>query len=191
MAYSLLRIIFVALIFAISATSSLGRREKSEIEKDLRDLCSETNRTKECWYVIKSELNRFTDADGSKGVAGVVIDLAIAKAGEIHGELNKLYSGSTDENLKFKYISCSKNYNDANRNLELAKKMVDTNHNRFIAVEIYDTVQELRSCMLEFTKDSFDPAHISNMNKEFGLYVGIVKVATNRLLLEKNQKVQK
>ncbi|KAL7139489.1 hypothetical protein ABFS83_09G055100 [Erythranthe nasuta] len=190
MALSLDRIIFVALItLAIAVTSSLGRRDKSDIEKDLRDLCSQTNRTKECLSVIKSELNTFQDTDGSsKGVAGVVIDLAIAKAREIHDDLNRLYGGSKDEDLKFKYITCSKNYNDANRNLELVKKMLDSNRNyRFIAVEINDTVQELKGCILEFSKDPFDPAHIRDRNKEFGLYLEIATIATNRLLQEKNR----
>ncbi|KAL7099138.1 hypothetical protein ACP275_09G063900 [Erythranthe tilingii] len=187
--YSLDRIISIALIvLAIAVTSSLGRRDKSDIEKDLRDLCSQTNRTEECSYVVKSEFNTFEDTDGSKGVAGVVIDLAIAKAREIHDDLNRLYGGSKDKDLKFKYISCSKNYNDANRNLGLVKKMLDSNRNyRFIAVEINDTVQELKGCMLEFSKDPFDPAHIRDRNKEFGLYLEIATVATNRLLQEKNR----
>ncbi|KAL8033896.1 hypothetical protein ABFX02_13G186000 [Erythranthe guttata] len=186
MAYYLHRIIFIALVLAIAVPSSLGRREKSEIEKDLRNLCSQTNRTKECWYFVKSEINRFNQSD-FKGVAGVVIDLAIAKSDAINDLLNRLYQGSKDEKLKEKYLSCSKNYNDANRNLYLAKINLDSDHYQNIPIQIEDTVEELDSCRREFVKGSFDPAHIRNRNKEFRLYVEIVKVATDRLVKEKDR----
>ncbi|KAL8033890.1 hypothetical protein ABFX02_13G185400 [Erythranthe guttata] len=184
MAYYLHRIIFVALVVAIAVPSSLGRRERSDLENDLRDLCSQTNKTKKCWNIIKSEFSRFSDADGNKGVAGVVIDLAIAKSDEIHDKLNQLYDDSKNDELKEKYLSCSKNYNDASRNLDLARRNLDSDDYRNISVQIDDTSDELKSCRHEFKKDSFDPAHIRNRNKEFKIYVEIVKVATDRLLQE-------
>lgn len=178
--------IFIALIFTIAIPISMGHREKSETEKDLRDLCSQTNRSKECWKIIKSELTRFNDND-YRSVAGVIIDLAIAKSDDIHEKLNQLYKDSRDDTLKDKYISCSKNYNDANRNLVVAKRNLDSDDYRYIPVQIDDAVQELKSCRRGFDRDSFDPAHIRNRNKEFGLYLDVVKVATDRLLKEKDR----
>ncbi|KAK6150195.1 hypothetical protein DH2020_017720 [Rehmannia glutinosa] len=146
------------MIAAISP--SLGHREKPEIEKHLRDLCSQTNKTKECWTIIKSELTRFNDTDYS-AVTGVVIDLAIAKADQIHDELNRLFNGSTDDKLKYKYLSCSKNYNDANRNLVLVKRNFDSNDYRNIPVQIDDTIEELKSSILSVTPLSpFNPVSV-------------------------------
>ncbi|KAI3455857.1 hypothetical protein Pfo_012520 [Paulownia fortunei] len=186
MASSLHIIMSIALVFTIAIPSSLGRREKSEVETDLRDLCSQTNKSKECWKIIKSEFSRFDDTD-YRSVAGVVIDLARAKADEIHDKLNQLHEDSRDDNLKEKYLSCSKNYNDAHRNLVVAKRNLDSDDYRNIPVQVDDTVQELKSCRREFDKDSFDPAHIRNRNKEFRVYVEIVKVAVDRLLNEKDR----
>ncbi|KAL0442360.1 UNVERIFIED_CONTAM: hypothetical protein Slati_1958700 [Sesamum latifolium] len=131
----------------------------------------------------QTELSSFGETD-SRSVAGAVIGLAVAKAQEIHDRLNQLYQDSGDDKLKEKYTSCSKNYNDANRNLYLAKTNLDSNDFQNIPVQMDDTLEELKSCRHEFDKDSFDPAHIRNRNKEFGVYVDIVKVATDRLQRE-------
>ncbi|KAL2244559.1 pectinesterase inhibitor [Sesamum indicum] len=183
MAYSSHKILSIALLMLISVPSSLGRPQKSETETDLRDLCSNTRKPKQCWKIIKPQLSSF-DVTDSRSVAGAVIDLAVAKAQEIHDKLNQLFQDSRDDKLKEKYISCSKNYNDANRNLDLAKRNLDSNDYQNIPVQVDDTLEELKSCRHEFDKDSFDPAHIKNRNKEFGVYVDIVKVATDRLLRE-------
>ncbi|KAK4440307.1 hypothetical protein Salat_0365600 [Sesamum alatum] len=187
MAYSSQKIISIALILVIAIPSSLGRRERSETETDLRDLCSETRKPKQCRKIIKSQFSIFEETD-SRSVAGAVIDLAVAKADEIHDKLNQLYQDSGDDKLKEKYISCSKNYNDAHRNLDLAKRNLDSNDYQNIPVQVDDTLEELKSCRHEFRKDSFDPAHIRNRNKEFGVYVDIVKVAADRLLRENDRR---
>ncbi|PIM99408.1 hypothetical protein CDL12_04582 [Handroanthus impetiginosus] len=183
---SLHRIISTALIFMITIPSSLGHRDISQTERNLRDLCSLTRNSTECWKIIKSEYGRFDDTD-YRSVAGIVIDLAIAKADEIHDKLNRLHEDSRNDELKGKYLSCSKNYNDANRNLDLAKRNLISNDYRNIPVQINDTLEELRSCRRAFNNDSFDPAHIGNRNREFGHYVDIVKVATDRLLRENDR----
>ncbi|KAK4421964.1 hypothetical protein Salat_2147100 [Sesamum alatum] len=51
-----------------------------------------------------------------------------------------------------------------------------------------DTLEELKSCSHEFLNDSFDPAHIRIRNKEFGVYVGIVKVVVDRLPRENDRR---
>lgn len=185
MALSFQSIIFIALTFAVAAPPASGRREEPESVTDLRNFCAQTNRTRECWNIIKPQLDRFNDTN-YRGVAGVTIDLAIAKADQIHDLLNRLHEDSKNNNLKDKYLSCSKNYNDAHRNLDLAKRNLDSdNHFRNIPVQIDDTIEELESCRRQFDEDSFDPAHIRNRNKEFGNYVEIVRVATELLTAER------
>ncbi|KAL6502191.1 hypothetical protein OROHE_024784 [Orobanche hederae] len=98
MAFSSRRIILIALISMIAISPSLGRKEKeasSKMEKYLRDLCSKTNETKECWAIIKRDLTKFNDTDPRK-IANTTIVLAKTKGEEIHEELDRLYEGSRD-----------------------------------------------------------------------------------------------
>ncbi|KAL6567204.1 hypothetical protein OROGR_000872 [Orobanche gracilis] len=188
MAFSSRRIILIALISMIAISPSLGRKEKessSEMEKYLRDLCSKTNETKECWAIIKRDLTKFNDTDPRK-VADTIIVLAKTKGEEIHEELDRLFEGSRDDQLKYKYGLCSKNYSDAIRDLYFARRDLELSDDRNIPIQIDDALEELTSCGVRFGKDSFDPAHIRNRNKEFGVYVQIVKAATERLQLMKN-----
>ncbi|KAK4440313.1 hypothetical protein Salat_0366200 [Sesamum alatum] len=187
MGYSLHRIIVsIALMFAIAVPSSMGHKQKSELEKALRDLSSETTKPEESWKILNSEFSRFNGSD-RRGVLAVVIDLAIAKGNELHGRLNRLFEeASFDDKLKYEYISCSKNYNDAIRNLNLAKRSLDPNHYWNLRIQVDDTVQELQSCIHEYDKDLVDPQHFRNRNKEFEVYIDIVKVAADRLLREED-----
>ncbi|KAL6502192.1 hypothetical protein OROMI_021969 [Orobanche minor] len=164
MAYTLQRIIIIALIFMIAISPSLGRREKSKVKKDLKEFCAQTGKSKECWKIIKPKLREFHDTD-PKTVADVLLDMARAK-----------------DELKEKYLSCSKNYNDAIRNLNLARRNLESDNYQNIPVQIDDTIEELKGCRFEFNKGSFDPSHIRNREKEFRVYVDIAKVATDSLL---------
>ncbi|KAL6502194.1 hypothetical protein OROHE_024787 [Orobanche hederae] len=181
MAYTSQRTIIITLIFMIAISPSLGRREKSKVKKDLKEFCAQTGKSKECWKIIKPKLREFHDTD-PKTVADVILDLARAKGDEIHEELNQLYKDSRDDGLKEKYLSCFKNYNDAIRNLNLAWRNLESDNYQNIPVQIDDTIEEMKGCRFEFNKDSFDPSHIRNREKEFRVYVDIAKVATFRLL---------
>ncbi|KAG8370073.1 hypothetical protein BUALT_Bualt14G0079700 [Buddleja alternifolia] len=182
MAYSLYRtILFIALFVAFTIPSSLCHKDDSNSETILRDLCSRIERSKECVDIIKSELSRFEDS-GCNDVAGPVIDLAREKAEQIRDMLNKLHEDSNDDKLKEKYLSCSSNYNDAGRNLDLAKRSFDSNDHRSIPEQVNDTEEELESCRREFDEGAFDPAHIRDRNKEFEVYVDLLKVTIDRLL---------
>ncbi|KAL6567202.1 hypothetical protein OROGR_000870 [Orobanche gracilis] len=183
MDYSSQRVIFIALLTIMMSTisPSLGRKEKSEVEKDLRDLCSHTDKSNECWRIIEPKLSEFSSTD-PKIVADVVLDLAKEKGVEIYQELTLLYEYDTDDKTKKNYLSCSDNYKDAVVNLILARENLESDDCRNIPAQIDDTIKDLEVCELEFDKDSFGPTQIGNMMKEFRVYVDIVKVATDRLL---------
>lgn len=178
------KIIFVALIITITVPTSMcnreGWRRSDETDKNteqyLIDLCSQTNRSNDCWKILKPESYRFNGSD-EKTAIEAVIDLAANKSKIIHDRLNKLYTDSRNEQLKEKYITCSKNYNDVNRNLVVARQNVDSKNHKSISVQLKDAVEELKSCEREFEWGSFDPAHIGDRNKELGLYLDIVSVA--------------
>ncbi|KAL7089631.1 hypothetical protein ACP275_13G196200 [Erythranthe tilingii] len=182
MAYSLHRVILIALLFAIAVPSSLSH---TEVEKDLMHYCSHTGDMKiECRQIIQSEfMNRFNNAE-IRGVVDIAMNLTITKASEISGKLVRLSDISKDENLIHKYLLCSQNYRVVLLNLDLAHRNLHADYYRNALVQIDNTVAELKSCSHEFTKDLFDPAYIRNMNKEFRLYVEIFKVTLDRLIFE-------
>ncbi|KAG8384141.1 hypothetical protein BUALT_Bualt04G0087400 [Buddleja alternifolia] len=168
MAYSVHKIIGIVLLFAFAIPTALCHEDDSDIETILRDLCSQIERSKECVDIIKSELSRFEDSN-CKDVAGPVMDLAKEKAEQIRDKLKELHEDSNDDKLKKKYQSCSSNYNDVSRDLDMAKKSFDSNDYQNIPEQVDDTEEELQSCMKEFDEGAFDPAHVRDRNEEFGV----------------------
>ncbi|KAL2494041.1 pectinesterase inhibitor-like [Forsythia ovata] len=149
-------------------------------EKDLRHICSKTHNSSECLNQFKSD-PRSLNTD-EKGLAGVAVDLALNKANAVHTQYNQLYRDSKDSKLQEKYIACSKNYNDAIRDLQLVKKFLDINRYKLIPVEINDALQEVASCRNAFKREPIDPAHSDDHNKEFQLLSYMVKVTSQRLI---------
>ncbi|CAA0832247.1 Unknown protein [Striga hermonthica] len=197
MAFSPLQTILIALILSVSISPSLARKHKhkhkhhhrerdepeyipDDLNRELKDLCSQTDDSKVCWHIIEPEISRFKDTDPDC-ITDVLLDLAISRANEIHDELNGYHEDSKNDELKEKYLSCSKNYNDAVRNLNLAKTNLGSGDYENIPIQIEDTQQELEGCRGEFCEGSFDPGHIGNRVNEFDLYVNIVKVSVDRL----------
>ncbi|KAH6820326.1 hypothetical protein C2S53_016990 [Perilla frutescens var. hirtella] len=179
--------IFIAFILAIAIPISTGHRRRhgwrrsDNTQQCLKDLCSEIDRSDECWNILKSESHEFDDSD-EKGIAKGVIDMAIAKSKEIHDRLNHYHSDSRDDKLKEKYHACSKNYNNASRNLVVVRRNLDSgDHYRNIHVQLDGAKEELKKCKREFREGRFDPGHVGDRNKELGIYLDIVRVATDRL----------
>ncbi|KAL7089634.1 hypothetical protein ACP275_13G196500 [Erythranthe tilingii] len=180
MAYYMHRIIFIALVFAIAVPSSLGDWDywtKPQLENYLQELCSQTNDTQVCWNFIKDEANRFNETSILRA-AIIALDPVEEKADEIHDKLDRLYNRSKDKNLKNKYLSCSKNYNDAISYLKLVRRSFVNYDFDNILGQVDDAVEELNICSLEFTDNSFDPAHIRNRNNEFRICLEFLKAAT-------------
>ncbi|KAL8513001.1 hypothetical protein ACS0TY_019245 [Phlomoides rotata] len=207
MASYLHRVILIfALFLSIAIPISIGHKETSknksddfepdsddgddsEIERYLRDLCSDTKKSKQCWKIIKPEISRFTDTD-SRNVIGVVLDLAIAKSDEIHELLNQLHSDSGDDSLKEKYESCANNYEQARNNLGNVHAYMSEHDYYFVQECVNVAAKNLKSCEHQFGKTAFDPAHIRDRNKEFGRYMEIVKTAKERFLRDVNYMAQ-
>ncbi|CAA2991558.1 pectinesterase inhibitor-like [Olea europaea var. sylvestris] len=152
----------------------------SPVEVDLQQICDKTFNSLECLNQFKSD-PRSLNTD-IKGLAGVSVDLALNKANTVHTQYNQLYSDTKDSNLQEKYITCSKSYNDAIRDLETVKKYLDDNRYELIPVEINDALQEVKSCENAFKRDPFDPARMDNHNDEFKLLCYMVKVTSSSLI---------
>lgn len=176
------KIFIIALILAIAIPISTARRRRSkDADKYLRDLCSKTDDSKKCWNILEPKSHQFADPD-ERDVANVVIELAIAKSKEIRDKLGqRSFSDSDNGKLKQKYRSCSKNYNEIDRNLELAQRSLDSDDYRNISDQIDDAGEELKRCRLDFVADPLDPSYIGDPNTEFGLYLDMVRVSVGRL----------
>ncbi|KAL2494038.1 pectinesterase inhibitor-like [Forsythia ovata] len=170
-------LISMALIFLSVIPSSMCNPLK---ENDLIHICSKTQNASECLNQFKSD-SRSLNTD-EKGIAEVAVDLALNKANEVHNQYNQLYRDTKDSKLQEKYIACSKNYNDAIRDLQLVKKLLDINRYKLIHVEINDALQEVINCISAFKREPIDPVQIDYQNEEFKLLSYMVKFTTDRLV---------
>ncbi|CAI9782217.1 unnamed protein product [Fraxinus pennsylvanica] len=149
-------------------------------EKDLQYICSKTHNPTDCLNLFKSDPRSLnTDINGLTGVA---VDLALNKSNAVHTQYNQLYTDTTDSKLQEKYIACSKNYNDAIRDLQVVKKYLEINRYKFIIVEINDALQEVTSCRSAFKRGPIDPANMDYHNDEFKLLCYMVKVTFQYLI---------
>ncbi|KAG8389234.1 hypothetical protein BUALT_Bualt02G0207600 [Buddleja alternifolia] len=181
MAYSVHGIMFFAFLFAFAIPFSLCHIEDSDNETTLRDLCSQIERSSECIDIIKSKLSRFENS-GCNDVTGPVMDLAREKAEQIRDMFKGLHEDSNDDNLKEKYLSCSSNYNDVSRDLDVAKKSFDSNDYQNIHEQMDDIVEELESCREVFNKSAFYPTHVRDRNIEYEVYADLLKVTVDHLI---------
>ncbi|KAL6997136.1 hypothetical protein U1Q18_007259 [Sarracenia purpurea var. burkii] len=83
--------------------------------------------------------------------------------------------------LKDRYDSCSKNYHDAMRDLEVTKKLFKDRDHKRITVQVNDAVEETRDCKNHLEKSDSDSSDLKKKNKEFELLCDIVKVASRHL----------
>lgn len=195
MAFSYRQKLFISitliLTIAIPITTAHRRRSRRsqhdsfsdsvpDSEQCLRDLCSDTERPDVCSTILKSESNRFENSD-DRDVAGGVIDLAIARSNEIRDTLEQWFTDSTDDSVKDKYRTCSENYGDVGRNLEEARRSLDSDDYRRISVGVADGEDELEKCRREFETESFDPGHVADRVSEIRVYLDMVKAAADRL----------
>ncbi|XP_073059603.1 pectinesterase inhibitor-like [Primulina eburnea] len=133
--------------------------------------------------LLKPERSRFhTD---TTGVVEVAIKFAKGIADEIQDKISRLGEESNNEKMKEKYWSCSKNYGDAIRDLNEAKRMLRKREYSAFPVLVDDVIDELKSCHNNFDNGTFDPAHIQNRNVEFRVYADLLKVAVDCLLKER------
>ncbi|CAI9782220.1 unnamed protein product [Fraxinus pennsylvanica] len=167
----------MALIFLSVLPSSICHEVN---ENDLVHICLKTHDASECLNLFKSD-PRSLNTD-EKGLAGVAIDLALNKADATHTQYNQLYSDSRDYELQEKYSSCSKNYNDAIRDLKEVKNELDNNRNKLIHVEINDALEEINTCIRAFERDQIDPVQMNYHNQQFKLLCYMVKFTTESLV---------
>ncbi|KAL8508423.1 hypothetical protein ACS0TY_018881 [Phlomoides rotata] len=188
------RVVIPVLIFTIATPISMGGREDdpdiddTQIGRYLRAFCSDTRISKQCWKIIKPEINRFTNTD-IRNIAGIVIDVTMEKTVDVVGEFSQLWLDSSDDALKKKYRSCAESYVSANHNLDAVRSGL---YNPDVLQEISGWVDNveggMKSCKREFGGKSFDPAHVRNRNKEYRNYVEIVRTATNKILSNRDRK---
>ncbi|CAA3008483.1 pectinesterase inhibitor-like [Olea europaea subsp. europaea] len=168
---------FMALIFLSVIPSSICRILN---ENDLKHICLKTSNPFACLDQFKSD-NRSRNTD-EKGLAEIAVDLAMKNANETHAVYNELYSRTNDYRLQEKYMSCSKNYNDAIRDLEEMKYELNNNRTKLIHVEINDALQEVNTCIRAFERDQIDPVKMDFANERFKLLCDMVKIAAESLV---------
>ncbi|KAG5540403.1 hypothetical protein RHGRI_020580 [Rhododendron griersonianum] len=145
----------------------------------LKKLCSKTSDRESCLDFMKTD-SRTSGAD-NRGLLEIAIDLAYSKTTDIHKDLNSLYDNSGDYRLKDRYNSCSKNYHDTMRNLDLIKKLFNDRDYDRIEVQISDSVEEVRDCKNQLENNDNDSYDLKKRTKEFELLCDVVKVSAKYL----------
>ncbi|KAG5540394.1 hypothetical protein RHGRI_020572 [Rhododendron griersonianum] len=173
----------LSLLFMSIDPSFAGHHHKKHHDKHnksrLKKLCSKTSDSKLCLDFLKSD-SRTSSAD-NRGLFEIAIDLAYTKATDIHKDLNSLYDSSGDYKLKDRYNSCSKNYHDTIRNLDLVKKLFNDRDYKRIEVQISDSVEEIRDCQNQLKNNENDSHDLKKRTKEFELLCDVVKVSAKSL----------
>lgn len=110
------------------------------------------------------------------------IVVALAKANDIHAKLNSLYKTEKDQVSSDIYLQCSKNYNDAIRDLTLASRSLDSRHSRIVRVQTNDAEEEVKACRVVFNGARRDPANIKKANEEFYLLSQVARESAVELV---------
>ncbi|KAG8385223.1 hypothetical protein BUALT_Bualt03G0019800 [Buddleja alternifolia] len=170
-------LILIAIVFT-SIAPSLASNKVTDTE--IKQLCSKTKNLAVCYKLLKSD-HRTTNVD-AKGLADISVDLASNKAHKIHSQLNSFAKTTRDSHLKNIYNSCSKNYEAAIHDLEVAKKNLKSSVYKNMPVQVKDTSEEIKSCEnLLNGASSNDHAHIKKKNQDFEFLVSIVKIMVDNL----------
>ncbi|KAG8385221.1 hypothetical protein BUALT_Bualt03G0019600 [Buddleja alternifolia] len=170
-------LILISIVFT-SIAPSLASNKVTDTE--IKQLCSKTNNLAVCYKLLKSD-HRTANVD-AKGLADISVDWASNKAHKIHSQLNSFAKTIRDSHLKNIYNSCSKNYEDAIHDLEVAKKNLKSSVYKNMPVQVKDTSEEIKSCENLFNgASSNDHAHIKKKNQDFEFLVGIVKIMVDNL----------
>ena len=180
-------LVSLALLFMFIAPTFCHEKDKDkENHPKLKKLCSKTDNRHWCMKFMKSN-PRTVDAD-DRVLTEVAIDLALAKAKDIHKDLDSLYDRTSDSQMKDRYNSCSKNYHDAMRNLEETKRIFNDRKYKRILVQANDAVEEVRDCKNQLDKSEKDTSNLKKRTKEFELLCDVVKVAVKYLNKDKDGK---
>ncbi|KAL3522974.1 hypothetical protein ACH5RR_015808 [Cinchona calisaya] len=139
-------------------------------------ICSKTTNPSACL-----NLKHVQTSSNPKGLTTASIEVALSKATDIHAKLNSLYN-EKDGHLGDIYLHCSKNYNDAIRDLTIAKRSLDTRHSKSAAIEAYDAEEEVKACQVVFNDARRDPDDIKKANEEFYFLTQIARASTEELV---------
>ncbi|KAK2996873.1 hypothetical protein RJ639_025265 [Escallonia herrerae] len=161
------------LVLVCIAPTSLGR---SRTEGELWYLCSKTEHPWQCLKLLKSADIRYSSRN-LNDITKVLIDITYNKGKEIHDTLNSLANEARDSRIRRRFISCSKNYNDALRDLGVAKRNLLNGNYKVIPVEVNDALQEVKGCYDYFTRASRDRYRLKEKSEDFKLLCSILKVA--------------
>ncbi|KAK2977794.1 hypothetical protein RJ640_029839 [Escallonia rubra] len=161
------------LVLVCIAPTSLGR---SHGEAELWYLCSKTEHPWQCLKLLKSADIRYSSRN-LNDITKVLIDITYNKGKEIHDALNSLANEARDSTIRRRFLSCSKNYNDALRDLGIAKRNLLNGNYKIIPVEVDDALQEVRGCYDYFTRASRDRYRLKEKSEDFNLFCSILKVA--------------
>ncbi|PIM99405.1 hypothetical protein CDL12_28092 [Handroanthus impetiginosus] len=168
--------ILTFVVFALATTPSTAHKVT---DTEIKHLCSKSSHPARCYELLKSD-HRTANVD-AKGLVEVSVDLAAKKANKIHSQLNSFSKATHDSRFRNLYDSCSKNYNDAIRNLEVAKSNLHSGAYKNIHAQVKDASEEIKTCEKVLGEASSDHAHIKKKSQDLEFRLNVVKITSDNL----------
>ncbi|PSR91712.1 Pectinesterase [Actinidia chinensis var. chinensis] len=130
-----------------------------------------------CMKLMKAD-SRTSDANNHR-LTEIAIDLAYNKAKDIYRDLTGVVDYSYDSQYR---EPCSRNYNDAIRDLKQTKKIFRNGDYDRIADKVNKAADEIRDCKNLFESSYInDSKELKKRNKELELLCDVVKASSTYL----------
>ncbi|XP_027086444.1 pectinesterase inhibitor [Coffea arabica] len=140
-------------------------------------ICSKTSNPQECLNLKHVKTSKTLEA-----ITKASIVVALQQAKDIHTKINAVSKKEKDKFLNNLYWHCSKNYNDAIRDLTIAKRSFNSYQFDNIPIETVDAEQEVQACKTVFLAAKRDPANLKNGNEKFYLLAQIARQSSEELV---------
>ncbi|KAK3041904.1 LOW QUALITY PROTEIN: hypothetical protein RJ639_002186 [Escallonia herrerae] len=145
----------------------------------LKKTCDGTRKHNLCLKLLKYD-NLPTTADLSD-IVEIAIDLAHSRGKKIRHSFTSFARITNDHQLKKHYLSCSKNYESAVRDIKHAKKHLHWGYYQRIIDEATKASNKVSDCEDHFSGSLVEPSTtFSKKNQEFSFLCNIVAVATEQ-----------
>ncbi|KAL7164685.1 hypothetical protein ACSBR2_040561 [Camellia fascicularis] len=165
--------ILVSIVFMfILISPSFAEKHTSKLNK----ICPHTDDIDHPWCMkLMNSDSRTAHAD-TRGLIEVAIDLAYSKARDIFKDLDSHYvewkGGAWNDRL----TPCYKNYRDAMKDLEQAKKLFYNGDYKRIVVQVNHAIKQVRGFKSKFYSSANYASDLIVWNHEFRILCDVVKV---------------
>ncbi|KAK2992596.1 hypothetical protein RJ640_027909 [Escallonia rubra] len=152
---------------------------KSIITGKLKKTCEGTRKPNMCLKLLN--FDNFPATADLPDIIEISIDLAHLRGKKIHHSFTSLARITNDHQVKKHYLSCSKNYESAVRDIKHAKKHLHWGYYQRIIDEAIEASNKVSDCEDHVSGSLVEPSTtFSKKNQEFGFLCNVISVTTEQ-----------